>query len=379
MMFLEGVRILDLSRVLAGPFATQILADMGADVLKVESPSGDDTRHWGPPFQGDMAAYFQSCNRNKASLVLNLKDKAHYGRLLDLVEAADVVIDNFPPAVRRRLGLTARHFQKRKLDVVTMSITGYRASREDEPGYDIMIQAESGLMGITGPVQGEPFKVGVALVDVLTGMMAANGILAALYRKLKTGKGAELSISLYQTALLSLVNVGANYLVSGEPSKRWGNAHPNIAPYQPFSLSDRSVIIGTGNNAQFQRLCQVLEIGDPQITQLDNAARVKQREVLIPLIAEKLKTRSSQELLTALKAVKIPAAPILRPDEALLKVQSWDPHALIALEHETLGKVGLVNHPFQGEGFRTNHQPPPLAGERGQKMAEDWLSTNNHG
>ncbi len=375
MMFLEGIRILDLSRVLAGPLATQILGDLGADVLKIESEKGDDTRYWGPPFQGDMAAYFQSCNRNKASLVLNLKDQADHARLMALAQKADVVIDNFPPAVRKRLGLTSQHFKEQRADLITMSVTGYRAVREEEAGYDIMIQAESGLMGITGPADGEPYKVGVALVDVLTGMMSANGILAALYRKAKTGKGAALSISLYQTALMSLVNVGANYLVSGKPTRRWGNAHPNIAPYQPFQLADGSIIIGAGNDGQFQRLCGILGIDNPEITQLDNAARVGERDTLIPLIKNKLKDRSCAETLAQLKQARVPAAPILMPHEALSAAQKWDPDALLALRHQTLGETRLINHPFLGEGLRQNHQPPPQLGERGEDMARSWLKT----
>ena len=168
MMFLEGLRVLDLSRVLAGPFAAQNLADMGAEVLKIESPAGDDTRSWGPPFQGDMAAYFQSCNRNKASLVLNLKDPEQYRHLLDLAKVADVVIDNFPPAVRTRLKLEDQILHQQNPGLVVMNITGYSGERVQDPGYDVMIQAESGFMGITGPPDGDPYKVGVAVVDVLT-------------------------------------------------------------------------------------------------------------------------------------------------------------------------------------------------------------------
>ena len=211
-MFLEDVRVLDLSRILAGPMATQVLGDLGADVLKIESPGGDDTRGWGPPFQADMAAYFQSCNRNKCSLILDLKSRAGRDRLAELVEVADVVIDNFPPAVRARLGLMPEHLKVFNQRLITLSITGYRGRRAETPGYDVMIQAESGLMGITGPPEGEPYKVGVALVDVLTGMLAANGILAGLFRRERTGQGANLAISLFQTALLSLINVATGFL-----------------------------------------------------------------------------------------------------------------------------------------------------------------------
>ena len=373
-MFLEGLCVLDLSRILAGPLCTQNLADMGARVLKIEPPVGDDTRDWGPPFQGDMAAYFQSCNRNKASLPLDLKDPGDRARLDRLIAAADVVVDNYPDRVRAKFGLKAEQLRQKRPDLITMSITGYGGDRADEPGYDIMIQAESGLMGITGPEDGAPFKVGVALVDVMTGMMAANGILAALVRRGRTGQGAALAITLYRTALYSLVNVASNYFVSGRPSTRWGNAHANIVPYQSFQMADRAVIIGAGNNAQFRRLCALLDIGDPAVTELDNRGRVAARKTLIPLLQKQLATRRSEQLLPRLKAAKIPAAPILRPDEALTRVRTWDPGALLVMEHAGLGQVQGIAPPLDGDGLRPEHGPPPLLGQGGEEMAASWLA-----
>lgn len=373
-MFLQGVRVLDLSRVLAGPLAAQILGDLGAEVLKIEAPAGDDTRAWGPPFQGDMAAYFQSCNRNKASLVLDLKQEEGQTRLRALVERADVVIDNFTPRVRRRFALEPERLHERKPDLITLGISGYRGARAEEAGYDIMIQAESGLMGITGPEEGPPYKLGVAVVDVLTGMMAANGVLAALFRRQRTGAGASLSISLYQTALWSLVNVATNHLVSGEPSRRWGNQHANIVPYQDFALADGTMIIGVGNDRQFKRLCDLLGITDPRLRGMDNATRLARRDEVIPIIAEKLADRRSGELLAALKREGIPAAPILRPDEALTRVQAWDPGAILALEHETLGTVRLPDTPLTGAGIRTHHGPPPRLNEGGEALEARWLT-----
>ena len=374
MMFLEGVRVLDLSRVLAGPFAAQNLGDMGAEVLKIESPSGDDTRHWGPPFQGEMAAYFQSCNRNKASLVLNLKDAEQYRYLLDLAAKADVIIDNFPPAVRARLNLEDAIFHQQNPKLVVMNITGYSGKRSQEPGYDVMIQAESGLMGITGEPEGEPHKMGVAVCDVLTGMMAANGILAALYRAAKTGEGASLSLSLYRTALLSLVNVATNHLVSGKPSRRWGNAHPNLMPYEPFRLADRTILLGTGNDKQFKRLCDLLQISDPNLRNLDNAARLERRQEISDILNQKLRHQKTQELLPLLKQNGIPAAPILRPDEAIAGIRQWDPGALLALDHATMGTIELINNPIVSEGMRQSHTPPPELGESGEAMARMWLA-----
>lgn len=375
MMFLEGIRVLDLSRVLAGPMATQTLADMGADVLKVEPPQGDDTRQWGPPFQGEMAAYYMSCNRNKSSLILNLKDEADQTRLEALVKKAHVVVDNYPPAARKKLGLEPERLAALNPSLVTMNITGYRGDRKDEPGYDIMIQAESGLMGITGPEDSPGFKTGVAIVDVLTGLLAANGILGALLRAQRCGEGAHLSISLYQTALMSLVNVATNYLTSGKRANRWGNAHANIVPYQHFQLADRAVIIGCGNDRQFSRLCDLLSIDDADLRNNGNAWRVAHRERVIQVISERVSEQSSETLLAALREARIPCAPILNPAEALEQVQRWDENALLALPHDTIGKINLVNTPLVGQGMRTDHRPPPLLNEGGEKAAARWLES----
>lgn len=374
MMFLEGIRVLDLSRVLAGPIATQNLADMGAEVLKIESPNGDDTRHWGPPFLADMAAYFMSCNRNKASLVLDLKSEEGQARLQKLVMAADVVVDNFPPGARQRLKVDSKTLRALKPSLVTASITGYRGSRKDEPGYDVMIQAESGLMGVTGPAEGHAHKTGVAIVDVLTGMMTSNGILAALLRRFRSGQGASLEISLYQTALLSLVNVATNYLVSGKKSARWGNAHANIVPYQDFETADGTVIIGAGNQRQFLRLCDLLDIDDPAVRASDNASRVANRERILNAIATKIQARDSQSLLASLKQAGIPCAPILNPAEALQAVQKWDDQAILALRHDQLGSVGSINNPIVADGMREQHSPPPLLNQDGEERALQWLS-----
>ncbi len=373
MLFLDGVRVLDASRVLAGPIAAQILADMGAETLKIESPDGDDTRAWGPPFQGPMAAYFQSCNRNKASLPLDLKTAADRETLARLAAKADVVIDNFPLPTRRRLGLDDERLRALNPRLVTLSVTGYEGGRAHEPGYDIMIQAESGLMGVTGPAEGEPCKVGVAVVDALTGMMAANGLLAGLFRRERTGAGAALGISLYRTALFSLVNVAANYLVSGQPSGRWGNAHANIAPYQSFQLKDRSVIIGAGNDGQYRRLCAMLGLDDPELLGWDNAERVANRRCLTEALQAKLAQWEAGPLLDALRREKVPAAPILRPDEALAQVRRWDPGAIVAMPHKELGEVLGVAPPLVGDGLRSRHASPPLLGEGGGDMAARWL------
>lgn len=373
MHYLEGVRILDLSRVLAGPLATQNLADMGASVLKVESPKGDDTRQWGPPFKNEMAAYFQSCNRSKASLVCDFRLKEDAAFLQQLVAVADVVIDNFTPSVRERWGLDANSLRRKHPHLITMSITGYSGKRCNEPGYDVMIQAESGLMGITGPREGAPHKVGVAVVDVLTGMMASNGILAALFRKERHGLGASLEVSLFQTALYSLVNVATNTLMSGKASQRWGNAHPNIVPYQPFETKDQTLVIGAGNMRQYQKLCDVLGITDPTIREATNQQRVARRAQILVAFQNAIKTFSASDLLIQLKAAGIPSAPILMPHEALAQASQWHSQSLIGFQHEDQTETKLVGSPLLGDGMRQTHTPPPALNQGGMELAQQWL------
>lgn len=377
MMFLDGIRVLDLSRVLAGPLAARILGDMGADVLKIEPPSGDDTRAWGPPFleQGDqqMSAYFMSCNSNKSSLALDFKEDPDLQTLRRLIAVADVVLDNFPPRVARKFQLSARDIARFNPNAVHLNITGYGGDRIDEPGYDVMIQAEAGLMAISGPSHGEASKVGVALVDVLTGMMAANGILAALLHRERHQRGHALNISLFQTALFSLVNVGSAALVTGSPSKRWGNAHPNIVPYQVFQTKDRALMIGAGNDRQFKRLCTLLEIQDPNFINRDNADRVRHREQVISHLQEKIGAWSSTALSDALKQAQIPHAPILRPDEAIAQSRVWNSDTLFAVDHQQLGTLEQISNPLQSEFMRHRHQPPPLFNQGGAETASRWL------
>ena len=372
--YLDGLRVLDLSRVLAGPLATQILGDLGAEVLKVEPPWGDDTRQWGPPFQGEMAAYFQSANRGKASLVLDLARPEGRGRVHALAAVADVVVDNFRPGTRRRLGLDAATLRQDHPGLVCCSVVGYQGTRAEEPGYDLLVQAESGWMAVTGPADGEPYKTGVAVVDVLTGMMAANGIQAALLRRARTGEGAALEISLYRTALFSLVNVAANHFVTGESTRRWGNLHPNLVPYQPFAARDGALVVGVGNDRQFGRLLDVLGIDDGALRALDNPGRVGRRAAVEAALQARIGERRREELLRELRAADVPAACILRPDEALAAMARWDPEGLLALDHRQLGTIRGVALPVAGDGVAAAPQPPPRLGEGGDELARCWLA-----
>src|SRR5438477_2709117 len=282
---LAGVRVVDLSRVLAGPYATMTLADLGADVVKVEHPvGGDETRSWGPPYAGGESAYYLSVNRGKRSVALDLKDADGLELALELCARADVVVENFRPGGAARLGVGYDAVRARRADTVYCSISGFgRREPRDRPAYDFVVQAESGLMSITGEPDGEPTKVGVALVDVLAGLNAATAILAALHRRNVTGEGDRVEVSLLDTAFAALVNVGTNALLTGEEPQRYGNAHPSIVPYQPFRAADGWVAVAAANDGLYWRLCTA--IGRPELADDEryatNDARVRNRESLV--------------------------------------------------------------------------------------------------
>ena len=264
---LDGIRVVDLTRILAGPLCTMMLGDMGADVIKIEPPTGDDTRRWGPPFAGDDAAYFLGINRNKRSLTLNMAVPEGQKVLAGLVEKADVLIDNFRIGTLEKWGFTEAWFEAHAPRLIRCSITGYGTSgpRAALPGYDFILQAESGLMSICGEPGGVPTKYGVAIVDVCTGMLASNAILAAINARHRTGKGQKVELSLYETSLSMLINVAQNYLVAGRDGGRFGNGHPSIVPYTTYRTADAMIAIGIGNERQFSRAAEVL--GHPEWAQ----------------------------------------------------------------------------------------------------------------
>jgi crotonobetainyl-CoA:carnitine CoA-transferase CaiB-like acyl-CoA transferase len=264
---LEGVRVLDLSRVLAGPYATMVLGDLGADVLKVEHPvRGDDTRHWGPPFAGGESAYFLSVNRNKRSIGVDLKDQKGLERVKTLAAGADVLIENWRRGALEKLGLGYEALREENPDLIYCSITGFGPGPdEDRPGYDFLVQARGGVMGITGQPGGEPTKVGVAISDIVCGLFASNAILAALYRRSATGEGTRIEVPLFESTLGWLANRGQEYLISGEDTGLIGNAHPSIVPYQTFHASDRPLVVAVGNDTQFANLCRA--IGRPELAE----------------------------------------------------------------------------------------------------------------
>ena len=361
--FLDGVRVVDLSRVLAGPYCTMVLADLGADVVKVERPgSGDETRGWGPPFAVGEAAYYLSVNRGKRSCALDLSQEEGRALALELCARADVVIENFKVGGADRLGVGYDQVRERNPAVVYCSITGFGSEREPRgrPGYDFVAQAESGLMSITGPAEGSPYKVGVALVDVLTGLHAAAGVLAALH----TGGGARIEVPLLDSGLAGLVNVSQNALVTGVEPERHGNAHPNIVPYQDFETSSGRIAVAGANDGLFRALCSALGLGalpeDPRFA--TNAARVEHRTELVPLLADRFRERSAEDWLAALDAAGVPAGKVRSVPDALAAAAAAGRPATVTVDHPTAGPLELVASPIWG-ATRGEPSPPPLLGE----------------
>lgn len=323
---LGGVRVLDFTRVLAGPSCTMLLADLGADVIKVEHPArGDETRQWGPPWHGDgdsrQSAYFLSVNRNKRSLTLNLKSDAGRTIARQLAAQSHVVVENFKVGGMAAFGLGYDDLHALNPALVVCSITGYGQTGpyHQRPGYDYVIQAMSGLMSITGPADGEPHKVGVAISDVIAGLYAANAIQAALRHSQQTGQGQHIDISLLDTQIAALVNIAGNYLVSGETPPRLGNLHPNIVPYQTFEASDGAFVMAVGNDRQFTALCRIIGreawLDDPRFS--TNPARVENRETLVPLLQDVMRGRTRAAWIEALLGAGIPAGPINDVAQAL--------------------------------------------------------------
>ncbi|RJU86219.1 MAG: CoA transferase [Candidatus Poseidoniales archaeon] len=325
---LTGVRVLDLSRILAGPYCTQMLADLGAEVTKVEAPWGDDTRGWGPPFLEDgTAAYHLSCNRGKQIVFHNLKeDKAEIQKL---ISQSDIVVENFRPGqLERLIGPIPK-------DVILCSITGFGQTgpRSQEPGYDLALQAMSGIMSITGEKGGGPVKVGVAWIDIITGLYAGNAILASLFHREKTGVCNHLDISLWDCAIASLANQGQNQIVSGDDPGLLGSGHPNLVPYQAFEASDGWVVIAVGSDSQFAKLSELLEFQNSWPT---NQNRVDSRQEVVDLVQSKVSEMNRSQVCELLQG--IPTSPINKISEALSDIQSiarnvigdWQGHSVLA-------------------------------------------------
>ena len=385
---LSGLRILDLSRILAGPTCTQVLGDLGADIIKVERPGeGDDTRKWGPPFVRDEqgqdtseSAYYLSTNRNKRSIAIDLS-MAEGQRLVRLLaDKSDVLIENHKVGALARFGLGYAHMRESHPKLIYCSITGFG---QDGPyaqrtGYDFLAQGMGGIMSVTGERDGEPMKVGVGITDVMTGMYAAVSILAALRHRDATGRGQHIDLALLDTQVAWLINAGQFYLTSGEPPPRLGNGHPNIVPYEVFPASDGYFILTVGNDAQFRKLCEYAEIGkladDPRFA--TNAARVRNREVLVPLLKQVTARRPVAEWVQAMERLGVPCGPVNRIDQVFADPQVEHRGMRVAVEYpgSAAGTVDLIGSPLHlSETPVRYRRPPPRLGQHTDEILREVL------
>lgn len=375
---LAGLRVLDLSRVLAGPFCTQLLGDMGAEIIKVERPgSGDDTRQWGPPWFHGESAYFLSCNRNKKSLTLNLKSAQGRELIKKLAAQSDVLVENFKTGEMTKLGLDYASLQPLNPGLIYCAITGYgqNGPYADRPGYDFIIQAQGGVMSITGEAEGEPCKVGVAIADVMAGMYAANAILGALAHRHKTGAGQFIDIALLDSQVSWLINVAMNYLVSGQAPRRYGNAHPNLAPYQAFATADGQIAIGVGNDEQFRRLCLHLDLAemaqDPKFA--NNAQRLQHRDAMTSRLQNRLREKSTEEWLAILLAAQIPVSAINSIPQILQDPQVLARDIVRTIQHPA-GDLRVLGPVAKFSETPSNvYAPPPLLGQHTEEILKDLL------
>ena len=380
---LKDLLVLDLSRILSGPFATMTLADLGADVIKIEQPgSGDDTRQWGPPFQGEEAAYFLSVNRNKRSLAVDLKSPEGLEVVRELARRADIVVENFRPGTAARLGLGYEELSKDNPGLVYASISGYGQTGPDalRPGYDAIAQARSGIMSVTGETDGPPVRVGVSSADLVAGMWATIGVLAALHEKQRTGQGQWVDISLLDGSVSWLTYVSSGYFASGEVPRRYGSAHPTIAPYQAFATADGFVMVAVGNDGLWRRFAA--ELGDAPLAAdpryASNPSRVAHREELIPAIEAIMRTRTTEDWVLALDEAGVPVGPIQTVDQALVDPQVLARGMVAELDHPTAGPMKVVGCPVRltrtPASVRT--APPVLGQDTDQVLASLGLDTD---
>jgi formyl-CoA transferase len=376
---LEGLRVVDLTRVLSGPYCTMQLGDMGAEVIKIEQPGkGDDTRAFAPPYQGDQAAYFLSINRNKKSVTLDMKSAAGKEVLWRLIDKSDILVENFRPGAMDRLGFGYPAVKKRRPAMIYASISGFGASgpQKDRPGYDVIIQGEAGIMDITGPEDGAPYKVGAAVGDLVSGLYAVQGILAALHAAKTTGVGQHVDVSMYE-AVASLLTFNAGiYFATGEPPRRRGNAHPTIVPYETFEAADGWINLGVANDDLWQRFCKAAEVpdlaADPRY--LKAADRVRNRDELVPLVRSLIRERTRDDWMSRLDTAGVPAGAIRTVGEVcesdLLKARGM----IAEMEHASAGVVKAVKNAVHLSGTPLNaYAAPPQLGEHTREVLTGLL------
>lgn len=374
---LSGILVADFSRVLAGPYATMLLADLGAEVVKVESPEGDETRGWKPPLRGDTSTYFLGVNRGKRSVALDLRSEDDAALARELARRADVLIENFKPGSLAKFGLDYESVAEANPRVVYASITGFGSGPgRDVPGYDLMVQAISGLMSLTGDPEGPPYRAGISVFDVMAGNHAAIGVLAALRHRDRTGQGQWVEVNLLSSALTGLVNHSSAYVAGGVVPYRMGNAHPSVFPYEPLPAADKDVIITAANDRQFRHLCDVLGIAevadDPRFR--SNADRTANRHELRPLLVERLATRNADEWFDLLVAAGVPCGPINTIDGGFAMAERFalDPVVTVG---EGERAVPTTRHPIRLSRTPARYElPPPGLDEHGD-VVRKWLAS----
>lgn len=385
---LKGIRVLDLSRILAGPSATQLLGDLGADVIKVERPDeGDDTRKWGPPYVKDSeghttheSAYYLAANRNKRSIAIDIASDEGSALIHELLAKADILVENYKAGGLAKYGLSYEQLRQRYPRLIYCSITGFghTGPYASRPGYDFLIQGMGGIMSLTGVPAGEPMKVGVGIADVMTGMYASVGILAALQHRNATGEGQHIDISLLDSQIAWLVNAGTNYLTDRKLPTRLGNGHPNIVPYQVFPTADSPMILAVGNDAQFRRFCDVAELTalPKDARYATNVQRIAHREALCALLDEQLRTRPRSQWLEALEAAGVPCGPVNDLEDVFN-----DPHVIsrgaelhMPCDWAEGGEVRLLANPLKMSATPPSYRrPPPRLNEHAESVLADWL------
>ena len=385
---LAGIRVLDLSRILAGPTATQLLGDFGADIIKIERPGeGDDTRSWGPPFvvnadgsDSDESAYYLCANRNKRSVALDISTPEGAQTVRELLQHCDVLVENFKVGGLKKYGLSYEDLRSEFPQLVYCSITGFGQTGPNagKPGYDLLAQGYGGIMSLTGPADGEPAKVAVGISDVMTGMYAATAILAALRHRDNTGAGQQIDIALVDCQVAWLVNEGTNYLLSGNSPKRRGNQHPNIVPYQVFEAGEGHLIVAVGNDAQFRRFCLLLKVPEWAVDALfaTNAARLVNRDMLVERISALVKEWNRDELIKGMEALGIPCGPINTLPQVFASDQVVAREMKVRMNYPDAksGAVDLIGNPVRFSGTPVSYyRPPPRCGADTEAVLQELL------
>ncbi len=376
---LSGIRVLDLSRILAGPHCTMQLGDLGAEVIKVERPgTGDDTRTWGPPFAGGEAAYYLCCNRNKKSITIDLKNSGGLDLIKELAKKSDVFLENFTPGLMKRFGLDYETLKEINPRLIYCSITAYGQDGPymDRPGYDMVLSAVGGLMYITGEQDGNPCKVGVAITDVLTGVSTAGAIMASLLWRERSGKGQYIDCSLMDIQASGLANIASNYLVAGKEAQRWGTAHESIAPYQVFKTKDHPIAIAAANQKLWEHFAEALNkkewLEDPRFE--SNPKRVENRNILIPLVAQRMSEKTCDEWMKILVDAAVPCGPVNNMERLFSDPQMIHRNMIETVPHPTIGDLKLCGIPIKySDTPGSIRRPPPLVGEHTEDILRDVL------